>query len=144
MPFHLAVADEWTAHDPFGIVKPADVPKDAPPADSSAGTVVLRATRGSYASFRLLVSGQGRFRLQVALEGGLETDLYRAWYHPLDQGEGRPKHYLPDALVLARRGQSFQIPDPDNAIPRQTVQEFWVDVFVPPTRSRVRPLGACN
>ena len=130
--FRLAVADEWAAHDPFGRVKPADARKHPPKAPDEDGTVVLRAACGGYASFRVLVRGRGRFRLSVSLDGGLEADLYRAWYHPLDQGGGQSKVYLPDALIPARKNQVFEIPDPDNRIPGQSVQEFWVDVFVPP------------
>jgi hypothetical protein len=127
--FAMTVGDEWTAHDAFGTVKPADRRADL---SSATGTAVLRPVRGGYASFRVLVCGEGRFRLRVAMEGGLEADLYRAWYHPLDVAPDKSKVYLPDALVPARRGQPFEIPDPDNAIPGQTTQEFWVDVFVPP------------
>jgi len=128
----LAAADEWTAHDPFGGVKAADMPKSPPKTSHGNRPVSLRAARGGYVSFRVLVRGRGRFRLNVSFDGGLEADLYRAWYHPLDQGGGNARLYMPDALVPAKRAQVFEIPDPDNSITDQSLQEFWVDVFVPP------------
>ena len=43
-----------------------------------------------------------------------------------------PTGYYPDALLLVQDDVAFHLPDPENRIEGQTVQEFWVDVFVPP------------
>jgi len=125
--FDWILADEWTARDPMGKIKPADAVDGSEPR-----AVAPRAPRGGYASFRIVVRGEGRFRLDVAFEGGLSADLYRAWYHPLAAVKGRPACAYPDALVPAARGDVFAIPDPDNRIAGQRVQEFWVDVYAPP------------
>jgi hypothetical protein len=130
--FKLQAADEWTAHDPFGRVKSADARSSGTRTRSRGKPVALRAARGGYASFRVVVHGHGRFRLDCRFHGELEADLYRTWYHPVKQRDGRTTLYYPDALVPAGKGQEFAIPDPDNRISGQTVQEFWVDVFVPP------------
>jgi len=75
----LSAAHEWVAHDPFGSVKPGDAPP--PDATGDHGRLVLRAARGAYASFRALVHGAGAFGLSVETGGGLQVDLYKAWYH---------------------------------------------------------------
>ena len=87
---------------------------------------------GGYASFRVLVGGSGTYRLSASVSGGLEVDLYRAWYHHMKTPEGSPPAYWPDALVPVESAKaSGRLPDPDNAVPGQTVQEFWVDVYGP-------------
>jgi hypothetical protein len=150
--FTLSAAHEWIAHDPFGNVKPADRTAAAAGVTDPSGVVRLRAARGGYASFRLLVAGTGEYRLKASAGGGLEVDLYRVWYHRMAPGpsgsEGAPR-YCPDALIYLRgRGGAGRIPDPDNAIEGQTVQEYWVDVFVPPdaapggARGRIRLTAA--
>ena len=123
--FHLQVAHEWLAHDPFGRPKSADISSAACPATD------VRAARNGYVSFRVLVGGQGTYRLSVSMSGDLEADLYKAWYHRLSGSREQPETYLPDALIPVRGQQAFHLPDPDNRIEGQTTQEFWVDVFVP-------------
>jgi hypothetical protein len=123
--FLLEIAHEWLAHDPFGRPKPADVPSAAHPATD------MRAAWNGYVSFRVLVRGQGAYRLSLSMGGSLEADLYKAWYHRLPGVEGQPATYLPDALIPVHEGQVFHLPDPDNRIEGQTAQEFWVDVFIP-------------
>jgi hypothetical protein len=127
-PWRLAVGNEWTARDPFGAVKPADVTKASFDVGDDSG-VRLRAARNGYASFRLWVAGAGSYRLAADMEGGLEADLFRAWYHKM-AGDGKPR-YCTDALVPAAWGAAAELPDADNAFDGQTHQEYWVDVFVP-------------
>jgi hypothetical protein len=123
--FQLQVAHEWLAHDPFGKPKSADISSAAYPATD------VRAARNGYVSFRVLVRGQGIYRLSVSIGEDMEVDLYKAWYHRLLGSEEQPETYLPDALIPVHGGQAFHLPDPDNGIEGQTTQEFWVDVFVP-------------
>lgn len=127
----LSAAHEWLAHDPFGTPKPADVSEQLPKLTDAKGNVVLRAARNGYVSFRVLVRGQGEYRLAISMRGGLEADLFRVWYHCMAPKEGEPISWWPDALVPVRGGSSFRLPDTDNAIDGQVVQEFWVDLFVP-------------
>jgi len=123
--FQLQVAHEWLTHDPFGKPKSADISSAAYPATD------LRAARNGYVSFRVLVRGQGAYRLSASVSGDLEADLYKAWYHRLSSSAEQSETYLPDALIPVHGGQAFHLPDPDNCIEGQTTQEFWVDVFVP-------------
>jgi len=130
--WRLEPGNEWQARDPYGTVKPADV---------SAGTfdiggpdgVTLRAARNGYASFRLEVTGRGEYRLSAEMAGGIEPDLYRAWYHKMapDAAAKASAQYCTDALVPVRAGQAHRLPDPGNAVADQTHQAFWVDLFVP-------------
>ncbi len=123
--FTLTACGEWVAHDPLGRPRAVD---GAP--ELLGSPVRLAAARGGYASFRLLVRGRGRYRLSAEASGGLAVDLYRAWYHRI-KPRGRPAEYWPDALVPLAPGAGLELPDRDNRIPGQKVQEFWVDVFVP-------------
>jgi hypothetical protein len=129
--FCLLAAHEWQAHDPFGRAKPADVSATGRPILGPSSAVALRAARNGYASFRALVQGQGAYRLTASIEGGLEIDLYQAWYHRMSGDEGQPPTYWPDALIPAAPEQAYHLPDPDNRIPGQKMQAFWIDVYVP-------------
>jgi len=129
--FKLRAVNEWASHDPFGKLKGADASGRGVSVVGASGAVELRAARGGYASFRVLVEGEGEYRLKVTMGGGLEVDLYRAWYHHMRKEEGEQPTYWPDALVPVKARQAFALPDPDNNVPGQTVQEFWVDVYVP-------------
>ena len=147
--FKLSAAHEWLAHDPFGRPKPADLSNNPHNITGDTGTVLLCAARNGYVSFRVLVQGAGEYRLSASMRGGLEVDLFKPWYHRMAVTEGEDPQWWPDALVPVRGRKTFQLPDPDNVIPGQTTQEFWVDVFVPPdtkpgtTTGRVR-LSAGN
>jgi hypothetical protein len=123
--FTMTACGEWVAHDPQG--RPRSI--DGRP-ELLGSPVRLCAARGGYASFRLLVRGRGRYRLSARASGGLAVDLYRAWYHRFRR-PGRPDEHWPDALVPVKRGADLALPDRDNRVPGQKVQEFWVDVFVP-------------
>ncbi len=127
----LEAVHEWLAHDPFGRPKPADVSAWLGPLTDGSGTVILRAPRNGYVSFRLLVRGAGEYRLSVLVEGGLEADVFKAWYHRMGSAEGLQPRYWPDALIPVHDSEAFRIPDPDNHIADQTTQEFWVDLFCP-------------
>ena len=128
----LEAGNEWGARDPFGELKPADRSEHSLPVCDESG-VTLRAARNGYASFRLWVHGRGDYRLSVEMDRPLEADLSRAWYHKLaEDGE-----YCADALVPVDPGARQHLPNADNAVPGQTCQEFWADVFVP----RDAPVG---
>ncbi len=118
---------EWIAHDPFGRPKDGDLGAGATPASVLADRVRLSAARGAYASLRVLVRGAGAYRVSAAI-AGVEVDLAKAWYHRLASDASV---WLPDALIPTASGAEFALPDPDNAIPGQTAQEFWVDLWVP-------------
>jgi hypothetical protein len=122
--FRLEAAHEWMAHDPFGRPRPTDRSSAPCNLTDTSGAVVLHAARNGYVSFRVLVHGQGGYHLAAFMEGPLEVDLYRAWYHRVSGA------CWPDALIPVRQ-QVLRIPDPDNRIEGQTTQEFWVDVFIP-------------
>jgi hypothetical protein len=129
--FGLAAAHEWLAHDPFGRPKTADISSAPASIFDAPGAVSLRAARNGYVSFRVLVQGQGAYRLVASMEDGIGVDLYRAWYHRMQDRENRPPAYWPDALIPVFHREPLQLPDPENQIPNQTTQEFWIDLFVP-------------
>ncbi|MEW6755567.1 MAG: hypothetical protein AB1505_32005, partial [Candidatus Latescibacterota bacterium] len=129
--WRLQAGDEWVSRDAFGNTKPADVAASGTP-PRQGRTVALCAPRNGYASLRLWVAGSGEYRLALELDGRVEADLFRAWYHRLAEphGGGQPAYWV-DALVPVAWSSPQQLPDPDNAVPGQTHQEFWVDLFVP-------------
>lgn len=127
----LRAVHEWCAHDPFGKIKGTDVDDAYTLPVTSNGTVVLTCARGGYASCRILVNGTGSFSLEASFEGEVEADLFRAWYHRLPKTKKDEEVWLPDALPPYESGADFSIPDPENKIEGQTVQEFWLDIYVP-------------
>ncbi|MDQ6676574.1 MAG: DUF4091 domain-containing protein [Acidobacteriota bacterium] len=66
---------------------------------------------------------------QLSLDFPLSVDLYREWFH-LNKPDGM---YYPDALVPAHMPYRSHLPEPDNRVPKQTVQSFWVDIWIPAT-----------
>jgi len=93
------------------------------------GKVTLSAARGGYASFQLVVRADkpGKRTLTVKDAKGVEVELFREFYN-LNSKDGL---WYPDALVPAKSGAAFELPAPDNGIPEQKAQGFWVDVWVP-------------
>src|SRR5208337_4664765 len=72
----------------------------------------------------------GPYTLEVAIIDAahqVQTDLFREWFHFTESDQ----HYYPDALIPVRAPYNSRLPEPDNQIPRQTVQAFWVDVYIP-------------
>jgi hypothetical protein len=59
---------------------------------------------------------------------GIQPELYREWFHYVPAA----KRYYPDALIPVRTPYRSQLPEPDNRVSGQTVQAFWLDVWVPP------------
>jgi len=60
-------------------------------------------------------------------QGGIQTDVYREWFHHLESD----KSYCPDALIPIQLPYSSRLPEPDNRISGQTAQAFWVDIWIP-------------
>jgi len=130
----LEVLPEFLRPDPFGgIVAP-----DRSGADLRSSLydarhrVALTGARGGYVSFHLLVKSPapGPYTLEVAIidpAHQVQTDLFREWFHFTESDQ----RYYPDALIPVRTPYSSRLPAPDNQIPQQTVQAFWVDVYIP-------------
>ncbi|MGQ9661049.1 MAG: hypothetical protein ACUVWX_01770 [Kiritimatiellia bacterium] len=126
----LRAVHEWIAHDPWGRPHPLDAAARRELTDHDS-KVRLRAARNGYVSLRIFVEGCGEFTLATKLRGGFEADLFRAWYHRMRNAEGTEAAFWPDALVPLRKDEVQRIPNPDNRIEGQTVQEFWLDIYVP-------------
>ena len=43
----------------------------------------------------------------------------------------KDKSYVPDALVPVATPYRSRMPEPDNRIPGQKAQAFWVDIWIP-------------
>jgi hypothetical protein len=72
----------------------------------------------------------GSYRLQIGKFAGpsvLQSALYREWFHLVPED----KSYYPDALIPVGNPYASRLPEPDNAIPAQSAQAFWVDVWIP-------------
>jgi hypothetical protein len=108
--------------DPFGGIVESD--------RQGAGwlkQVNLKAARGSYASFHLVISKKASADYKLSVRFPLAVDVYREWFH----FNTPDKKYYPDALIPVSLPYQFQIPDPDNKIPGQTAQAFWIDLWIP-------------
>jgi len=124
----LTAFPEHLRPDPFGAIVAVDrVPGAAPL--RSISTVSARAAFVSYHLAASVPEG-GAYRLTVkpfAPGSHLEVDLYREWFHRT-KAKGL---YWPDALVPVKGAYSSRMPEADNRIPQQTVQAFWLDIWVP-------------
>ena len=124
----LTVLPEHFRPDPFGNIVIPDRESDAAP----ARTIVLDGARAGYVSCHILASVPegGEYSFEVAPPadaGGLEVELYREWFHFVPKANA---HY-PDALVTLHGPYRSRMPEPDNRIAGQTVQAFWLDVWIP-------------
>ena len=130
--WQLEAGNEWVSRDPFGAVKPSDVSSMSFPVCVD-GVATVRAARNTYASLRLWATGEGEYSLDVEVAGGVEADLFCGWYHKMAprKGAAATVPYCVDALVPVELGSTRQLPDGDNAVPGQTTQEYWLDLFVP-------------
>jgi hypothetical protein len=122
----LTALPENLRPDPFGAIVAADRTARAAPARE----VALESARAAYASCHILaaVPEGGGYQLEIGRFGaGIQAELYREWFHYLPAA----KTYYPDALIPVRAPYRSQLPEPDNKIPGQTVQAFWLDLWIP-------------
>lgn len=127
----LQALPDYLRPDPFGAIVAAD--RAAQPA------VFLRAAelegaRGDYVSCHLVVQlpEGGEYTLSIDNAGGvLQPEIYREWFHLLTGDQG----YYPDALIPVRGPWRSRLPEPDNRVPGQTAQAFWLDLWIPPGAS---------
>ncbi len=121
--------------DPFGAI----VASDRSGADLASSLydaqhrIMLTGSRGGYVSFHLVVKLPlpSLYTLDVKTSdptSKVQIDLFREWFHLTDSD----KHYYPDALIPVHSTYSSRLPEPDNRIPQQTAQAFWVDVYIAP------------
>lgn len=111
---------EYRRPDPFGGVVEPD-------RRAAAAPLSLAGARGGWISCHLVVKTTGPYSLNLQMAKGVEPSLYREWFHFTESD----KRYYPDALVPVATPYRAQIPDPDNKVPGQTAQAFWLDVWVP-------------
>ncbi len=129
----ISALPDWFRSDPFGAIVESDRVSGAAPARQ----VALEGARAAYVSCQIAanVPEGGEYQLAIApfpAESGLDADLYREWFHYVPAA----KRYFPDALVPVRGPYRSAMPEPDNKVPRQTAQVFWLDVWIP---ARARP-----
>ena len=107
--------------DPFGGVVAADGPARIQTRFAGA--------RAGYISFHVVVksAAPSDYRLDVHVPPPLQVDAFREWYHFTEADH----EYYPDALIPVHLPYASTIPEPDNRIPQQTAQAFWVDVWIP-------------
>ena len=131
----LQALPEFLRSDPFGAIVAPDR-SGADLASSLYGAkhqVVLTGCRGGYVSFHLVVKlpSPSTYTLDVTIPdptNKVQIDLFREWFHFTDSD----KRYYPDALIPVHATYGSRLPEPDNRIPKQTAQAFWVDVYVAP------------
>lgn len=124
----LWAVSEFCGVGPDGAIRQADQASGNVHGRVDAGGACrLPAPRNGWLSLRIVVEGRGEFVLSAKAAPPLSVELYREFYHKLD---GRDEWHG-DALVPVRSGGKLDLPDPDNAVPGQSAQAFWVDVFVP-------------
>ena len=117
----LDVRPEHRRPDPFGGVVEADRGPEEPPAP-------FIAARGAYVSFHLVAKLDSPGPYQIDARSNLPLDVFREWFHLT----AKERRYIPDALVPVTMPHRSSLPEPDNRIPNQTAQAYWIDVWVPP------------
>ena len=120
----LQFQPEYLRTGPEGEIVPADRAAAGQPRALS-----LAGARRGYVSLQVIAkfATPGEYSLALTPTSGLQVDVFREWYHAID-GE---KTFYPDALVPVRMPYSSRLPEPDNRIPAQKAQAFWVDVWIP-------------
>jgi hypothetical protein len=124
----LTAIPEHLRPDPFGAIVEADRTAGA----TAAHAIALETARAAYASCHVVAAlpEGGDYQLEVKpfpAESGIHIDFYREWFHYLPAS----KQYYPDALIPTPLPYRSHMPEPDNRIPKQTVQAFWLDVWAP-------------
>ncbi len=114
----IAMLPEYMRSDPFGAIVVAD---------ASGVRRPLIAAREAYTSFQIQIAAPVGVEYAMHIDLPLPVDVYREWFH-LFKASGR---YVPDALIPVQLPYRSRLPEPDNRIPGQTSQAFWVDVWVP-------------
>jgi hypothetical protein len=130
----LDVYPEFLRPGPDGKTVSADRSKGEPQGNlyTNPRTIRLRAARNGYVSFFVVVKHANETHYSLSLEfdrksQDLQPQLFKTWYHRL----GAEANFIPDALIPVANPFSSKLPDPDNKIPGQTAQSFWVDVWIP-------------
>jgi hypothetical protein len=119
---------------PFGEVVAVDRPSgtSGPLLHDSRRPFVLAGGRDGYVSLQLVVKAPARHEYSLSVEpvekgSALEIEVFREWFH----ATGRDRSHYPDALVPVTMPFRHAIPDPDNRIPEQTAQGYWIDIWIP-------------
>lgn len=132
MAVHAEVRLQWLPEhlrpDPFGGVVQADRSGEGQPRSAE---VALRGARDGYVSCHVVVSADSAATYTLGLElEGLETDLFREWFHYMPAR----KSWYPDALVPVTVPARASLPDPSaEKIPGQRAQAYGLDVWIPKT-----------
>lgn len=128
----LRALPEFFRPDPFGGVVAIDrngaQPVGAQPVGAQpVQSIHLRAARAGYVSFHLVAGVAPGQQYRLSVDFPLPVDVYREWFH-FNKPDGM---YYPDALIPARLPYRSRMPEPDNRVPGQTAQSFWVDIWIP-------------
>lgn len=119
----LAVLPAHVRSDPFGQIVAADRSAQVAPAKA----ITLVSPRAAYASCRILVTSAQPVAYALGVTGQLTGELHREWFHFMP----RRNAYYPDALVPVESPHKTQLPDADNRVAKQTVQSYWLDIWIP-------------
>jgi Domain of unknown function (DUF4091) len=117
----LRALPEFFRPDPFGGVVQIDR-KGA----QQLHAIHLKAARAGYVSFHLIAEVAQGQPYQLSVDFPAPVDVYREWFH-LNKPDG--VHY-PDALVPTPLPYRSSMPEPDNRVPAQTAQSFWIDIWI--------------
>jgi hypothetical protein len=119
----LRALPEFYRPDPFGGIVEADRPAASP----WSNVIRFRAARNSFASAHVVAGVSPLSEYSLDVTSPFPVDVYREWFH-----FNKPdQHYYPDALIPVKLPYRSQIPNPDHAIAKQTVEAFWIDLWIP-------------
>ena len=109
----------------------------------AGGRVRLRGARNEFLAFQVVVEGKDLAGVEVTVDKPLfasnqlppvfrnagAMQLYREWFVPDDRQAVEPRGWYPDPLIPLTG--PFDIPARDNAVPGQTAQPVFADVYIP-------------
>lgn len=111
--------------------------------DAATSTVRLKGSRNEFVAFQVAVEGKDLTGVEVKVAKTLfpksklppvfertgAIQLYREWFVPDDKQRSEPRGWYPDPLIPL--AGTFDVPAKDNAVPGQTVQPVFADVYIP-------------
>jgi len=118
----LRALPEFFRPDPFGAVVASDRQ-----GAQQLHQLHLRAARAGYVSFHLVADVEPGQQYQLSVDFPLPVDVYREWFH-LNKPDAL---YYPDALIPVPGPYRSRMPEPDNHVPGQRAQSFWIDIWIP-------------
>lgn len=130
----LRALPEYYRPDPFGGV----IAADRGGAEPWLNRIQARVARGGYASFHVVAQPDPGSTAELTAQLPFDADLYREFFHRLappanvtNSAAATSDSFVPDALIPAPLPAKVDLNQARSRISQQSVEAFWLDVWVP-------------